>query len=172
VASKLKKFIRLIKANSIFYKGCAALDNVFPSKVLWSVCTCFQFFLDNCTHAEEREDVDDSLVDFSADHRDIILDRFGTTLPPYFKEVTNKDPDTEMDKRKNTKKQQNEETKEKKKEQQGGGMKKKLIRGLQDEGRRAVEHLFRGKFGRLSKIEWDIHVQMLAHPRPPLFGLQ
>jgi hypothetical protein len=33
-ASKLKKFICLIKANSIFYKGRAALDNFFPFKVL------------------------------------------------------------------------------------------------------------------------------------------
>jgi hypothetical protein len=100
-ASKLKKFIRLIKANSIFYKVCAALNDFFPSKVLWSVCTRFQLFLDNCTHAEEREDIDDSLIDFSANHRDIILDRFGATLPPCFKDlknnkVTNKDSDTEL----------------------------------------------------------------------------
>jgi hypothetical protein len=55
VASKLKKFIHLIEVNSIFYKGRAALDNFFPSMVLWSVCTRFQLFHDNCTHAEERE---------------------------------------------------------------------------------------------------------------------
>jgi hypothetical protein len=58
VASKLKKFIHLIKVNSIFYKRRVALDDFFPSKVLWSVCTHFQLFLDNCTHTEEREDVD------------------------------------------------------------------------------------------------------------------
>jgi hypothetical protein len=34
VASKLKKFIRLIKVNSIFCKGCMALDDFLPSKVL------------------------------------------------------------------------------------------------------------------------------------------
>jgi hypothetical protein len=38
-----------------------------------------------------------------ADHRDIILNRFGATLPPCFKdlknnEVTNKDSDTEIEK--------------------------------------------------------------------------
>jgi hypothetical protein len=33
-ASKLKKFICLIKVNSIFYKGHAALDDFFPSMVL------------------------------------------------------------------------------------------------------------------------------------------
>ncbi len=40
-ARKLRKFIRCIKINSIFYKGCMALDDFFPSKVLWSVCTRF-----------------------------------------------------------------------------------------------------------------------------------
>jgi hypothetical protein len=66
VASKLGKFICLIKVNSIFYKGRAALDDFFPSKVLWSVCTHFQLFLDNCTQAEERENIDDSLINFLA----------------------------------------------------------------------------------------------------------
>jgi hypothetical protein len=120
-ASKLKKFIRLIKVNSFFYKGHTALDDFFPSKVLWSVCTHFQLFLDNCTHAEEREDVDNSLIDFSADHRDIILNQFGATLLPCFKDlknnkVTNKDSDTEIEKEKNNKKQKKEETKQKRKE--------------------------------------------------------
>ena len=86
-------------------------------------CHRFQLFLDNCTHAEEREDVDDSLIDFLADHRDIILNRFGATLPPCFKdlknnEVTNKDSDTEIEKGKNNKKQKKEETKQKRKERQ------------------------------------------------------
>jgi hypothetical protein len=72
------------------------------------VCTRFQLFLDNCTHAEEREDVDNSLIDFSVDHRDIIPGRFGATLPPCFKElknneVTNKDSDTEIERKKNKK---------------------------------------------------------------------
>jgi hypothetical protein len=85
------------------------------------VCTHFQLFLDNCTHAEEREDVDNSLIDLLADHRDIILDRFGATLPPCSKDlknnkVTNKDSDTEIEKGKNNKKQKKEETKQKRKE--------------------------------------------------------
>jgi hypothetical protein len=118
-ASKLRNFIRLIEVNSIFYKGRAALDDFFPSKVLWSVCTRFQLFLDNCTHAEERENVDDSFIDFSADHRDIILDQFGATLSSCFKEVTNKevsnkDSDNEIKKGKKTKKQKKEEMKRKK----------------------------------------------------------
>jgi hypothetical protein len=80
------------------------------------VCTHFQLFLDNCTYAKEREDVNDSLINFLANHRDIILDWFGGTLPPCFKEVTNKDSDTKMENRKKNKKQKKEEIKEKKKE--------------------------------------------------------
>jgi hypothetical protein len=89
------------------------------------VCTRFQLFLDNCTHTEEREDIDDSLIDFLVDHRDIILDPFGATLPPCFKElknneVTNKDSDTEIEKEEKNKKQKKEEPKQKKKECQAG----------------------------------------------------
>jgi hypothetical protein len=51
------------------------------------------------------------------DHRDIIIDQFGATLLPYFKEVTNKDPGTKINKGKKTTKQKSEETKEKKREQ-------------------------------------------------------
>jgi hypothetical protein len=69
---------------------------------------------------EEREDVDDSLIDFLADHRDIILDRFGMTLLPCFKEVTNKDLDTKIEKEMKTKKQKEDEIKEKRREQQAG----------------------------------------------------
>jgi hypothetical protein len=31
---KLQLFVQQIKAHSIFYKGCAALDKFFPTKVL------------------------------------------------------------------------------------------------------------------------------------------
>jgi hypothetical protein len=104
VATKLGKFFCLINANSIIYKARAALDDWFPSKVLWLVCTRFQLFLDNCTHAEEREDVDDTLIDSKEDHRDIILGRFGGTLLPCFKEVVAKESETETKKGKKNKK--------------------------------------------------------------------
>jgi hypothetical protein len=40
-AQKLQSFVRKIKAHNAYYKGCAKLDNFFPTKVLWKVCTCF-----------------------------------------------------------------------------------------------------------------------------------
>jgi hypothetical protein len=115
-AKKLEKFVRLIKAQSIVYKARAALNIFFLCKVLWSVCTRFQLFLNNCTHAEEREDVDNSIVDFNKYHRDIILGQFGATLPPCFKDVTTRDPDTKTEKGKKSKKCKKEEAKEKRKE--------------------------------------------------------
>jgi hypothetical protein len=51
-----------------------------------------------------------------------------------------------------------------------GHEKQKPMHGLQGEGRRTVEHLCGGKIGRSKKIEWDIHVWTLAHPRPLLLG--
>ena len=38
LTKKLTKLIRAIKSNAIIYKVHAALDDFFPSKVLWAVC--------------------------------------------------------------------------------------------------------------------------------------
>jgi hypothetical protein len=48
--------------------------------------------------ARDRDDIEDDIIEFTLDHRDIVLDRFNPTLPPCFKEVKNKaktgkDPD-------------------------------------------------------------------------------
>ncbi len=63
------------------------MDNFFQTKVLWMVCTCFQLYLENCTQAEDREEVDCSLIDFSPDHQDIITSWFNVILPASFKAV-------------------------------------------------------------------------------------
>ncbi len=96
----LTKLIRAIKSNSIIYKVHAALDDFFPSKVLWAVCNQVQTFLTSCMQARDRDDIEDDIIEFTLDHRDIVLDRFNSTLPPCFKEVKNKaetgkDPDNE-----------------------------------------------------------------------------
>jgi hypothetical protein len=39
MASKLKTCVHLIKLHSKLYKGCSALNEFFPLKVLWTVCT-------------------------------------------------------------------------------------------------------------------------------------
>ncbi len=97
-ADKLKTFVKLIESQRIHYKGMGAHDKFFPTQVLWTVCTRFQLYLESCTQAEDRKEVDNSLLDFSADHRDIFLNRFNANLPASFKAVelgTDKDADTE-----------------------------------------------------------------------------
>jgi hypothetical protein len=86
-AHRLQAFVQQIETHNVFYKGYAALDNFFPMKVLWTVCTRFQLYLENCTQAEDQEEVDCSLIDFSPDHQDIIISQFNAILPLSFKAV-------------------------------------------------------------------------------------
>jgi hypothetical protein len=86
-AHKLQSFVQQIKAHNVYYKGCTALDNFFSTKVLWTVCTHFQLYLENCTRAKDREEVFCSLIDFSTGHREIITSRFNIILPLSFKAV-------------------------------------------------------------------------------------
>ncbi len=53
MAHKLQSFVQQIEARIIFYKGCAALDDFFPEKVLWTVCTRFQLYLESCAQAKD-----------------------------------------------------------------------------------------------------------------------
>jgi hypothetical protein len=41
MALKLQAFVRQIEIHNVFYKGYAALNDFFPTKVLWTVCTRF-----------------------------------------------------------------------------------------------------------------------------------
>ena len=104
-AEKLKTFVQLIEAQSIYYKGVVVYDKFFPTKVLWTICTCFQLYLESCTQAEDQEEVDNSLIYFLTDHRGILLNRFNTNLPASFKAVelgTDKDADTDAESKKIT----------------------------------------------------------------------
>jgi hypothetical protein len=86
-ALKLQAFVRQIETHNVFHKGYAALDDFFPTKVLWTVCTRFQLYLENFTQAEDQEEVDCSLINFSPDHQDIITSQFNVILPASFKAV-------------------------------------------------------------------------------------
>jgi hypothetical protein len=86
-AHRLQAFVRQIETHNVFYKAYAALDNFFPSKVLWTVCTHFQLYLENCTRANDQEEVDCSLIDFSPDRQDIITSWFNVILTVSFKAV-------------------------------------------------------------------------------------
>jgi hypothetical protein len=69
-----------------------------------------------CQRAEDREEVDNSLLNFAPNHTDIMMNCFIATLPPSFKVVDLKEKDTNDDKnkdKKGTKKRKNDEKKEK-----------------------------------------------------------
>ena len=126
VTKKLTRFIRAIDTNALIYKTRAALDDFFPSKVLWAVCNWFQTFLTTCTHARDRDDVDDSIIEFTLDHTDIVLDRFSPTLLPCFKEVKNKvkigkdaDNENKNKKVKKSKKQKKDQDTKQQRKQEG-----------------------------------------------------
>ncbi len=62
-------------------------------------------YLESCTQAKDREEVDNSLLDFSANHSIILLNSFNTNLPASFKAVklgTDKDADTKAKSEKTT----------------------------------------------------------------------
>jgi hypothetical protein len=120
------KLIHAIKSNAIIYKAHAALDDFFPSKVLWAVCNRVQTFLTSCMQARDRDDIEDDIIEFTSDHRDILLDRFNPTLPPCFKEVKNKaetgkDPDNENKNKKSKKSKKRKTDQDGKQQRKQGG---------------------------------------------------
>jgi hypothetical protein len=80
------------------------------------VCCHFQLFLACCQKAEDRKEVDNSLLNFTPDHRDIMMGRFNASLPPLFKAVDSKERETTNDNtndKRTTKKRKSDKKKEK-----------------------------------------------------------
>jgi hypothetical protein len=82
ITEKIREFVQLMEQNSIYYKGCLCNKELFPTKVLWMVCCRFQHSLACCQKADNREEVDNSLLNFAPDHRDIMMGSFNVTLLP------------------------------------------------------------------------------------------
>jgi hypothetical protein len=118
VTKKIREFVQLIEQNSIYYKECLCNNKLFPTKVLWTVCWHFQLFLACCQKADKREEVDNSLLDFAPNHRDIMMGHFIPTLPLLFKVVDTKEKETNNDNtndKRTTKKRKRDKKKEKRK---------------------------------------------------------
>ena len=107
-ANKLRTFTQLIESQSIHYKEMGVYGKFFPTRVLWTVYTRFQLYLESCTQAKDREEVNNSHLDFLAnlaDHCNILLNRFNANLPASFEAVelgTHKDADIEAESEKTT----------------------------------------------------------------------
>ncbi len=138
LTKKLTKLIRAIKSNAIIYKVHAVLDDFFLSKVLWVVCNRVQTFLTSCMQARDRDDIEDDIIEFTSDHRDIVLDRFNPTLPPCFKEVKNKaetgkDPDNENKNKKGKKSKKRKMDQDEKQQRKQGGQPSNLEMTVKNE---------------------------------------
>ena len=68
----------------ITYKNRIAADDTFAAKILLSVDSFVQIFLEDCRHRTDREDVDQRVIDFNALNMDVIMFRFHADLPRSF----------------------------------------------------------------------------------------
>ncbi len=114
------------------------MDDFFPSKVLWAVCNRVQTFLTSCMQARDRDNIEDYIIKFTSNHRDIVLDRFNPALPPCLKEVKNKaktgkDPDNENENKKGKKSKKCKTDQDGKQQRKQGGQHSNLEMTVKNE---------------------------------------
>jgi hypothetical protein len=73
----------MIRHKSIF-KAKERLDEEFPAKFLLGVNTRFQIWLNDCKSAKNRDEVDDSIINFQPLVNQVIFGSFHMILPPTF----------------------------------------------------------------------------------------
>jgi hypothetical protein len=76
--------------------------------------------------ARDRDDIEDDIIEFTSDHRDIVLNRFNPTLPLCFKQVKNKaetgkDPDNKNKNKKGKKSKKRKTDQDGKQQRKQGG---------------------------------------------------
>ena len=77
----LRAWRNFITSNLTTYEAQAAIDPLFIAKVLTAIDTRVNCWLEECSTANLRSSVDDSLVDFSYLHRQIRTRSFNFSLP-------------------------------------------------------------------------------------------
>jgi hypothetical protein len=96
---------------------CATTNSSQQKSCEWSAAN-FSFSWHATKKAEDREEVDDSLLDFAPNHRDIMIGHFNASLPPSFKAVNSKKRKTnnnDTNNKRTTKKGKSDKKKEKRK---------------------------------------------------------
>ena len=76
-----------IESNFEVYESLQFYNKYFAAEFLFSIDTRTQLWLNQCEAAEDREEVDDSLVDFSDDLNDILRRKFKMAIPQTMKEI-------------------------------------------------------------------------------------
>ena len=75
-----------VKANLVIYESCQYNRKSFSTKILYALDTKIQMWLRQCESASYREDVDNSIIDFSGDLNNILMNQFSMDLPESIKE--------------------------------------------------------------------------------------
>ncbi len=70
------------------YKNCIANKENFAAKILWSVDSFVQLFLEDCRKCTDQEDVNQGVIDFKLLDMDIALFKFHIELPSCFHKKT------------------------------------------------------------------------------------
>ena len=80
----LKALANMMNHHKSIFKAKECLDEEFPAKFLLAVDTRIQIWLNDCTLAKNRDEVDDSIIDFQPLVNQVIFGSFHMILPPTF----------------------------------------------------------------------------------------
>ncbi len=85
VGSQCRKALsNMMICHKSIFKAKECLDKEFPAKFLLAVNTRFQIWLNDCKSAKNRDEVDDSIIDFWPLINQVIFGSFHMILPPTF----------------------------------------------------------------------------------------
>ena len=80
----LTRFARELATNKLFLKGKIMMDPTLITKILHTIDHRTQLWMSFLHRAEDREEVNDQIIDFSPVFNDIMLNQFQVTLPATF----------------------------------------------------------------------------------------
>ena len=83
-SSGIKDLMDDIEENSMEFESLAEADQLYPAKMLYCVDTRVQRFLAQCKRLNDREDVNESLVNFEDITENSLNQCFNITLPVAF----------------------------------------------------------------------------------------
>ena len=81
---RLSEFYEFFSANKLALEGKHLSDNDYLAKVAFAVDTRVFRWLQQCSLKEDRDSIDDSIIDFSDLMKSILLNSFSQDLPPTF----------------------------------------------------------------------------------------
>jgi len=80
----LKALANMMNRHKSIFKAKDRINEEFPAKFLLAVDTRFQIWLTDCKLAKNRDEVDDSIIDFRPHVNEVIFGSFHMILPPTF----------------------------------------------------------------------------------------